>query len=68
MITKKSPVDYEEPKYTDWIETLHKRQGLLYRNIPKCPKCDSEQVQLLRLNKPARWRCKVCKHRFEKEP
>jgi hypothetical protein len=44
------------------------RRDFLCRNVPRCPKCRSEQIQLIGRLKPAQWRCRICQHRFEQEP
>lgn len=36
----------------------------LYKNAPVCPKCETNQVQLIDSNSPAEWRCRHCKTRF----
>lgn len=35
---------------------------------PRCPKCDSDQVQIKSTDIPARWRCRICKRHFVSEP
>jgi hypothetical protein len=50
------------------IKSILARQGLLYRNIPRCPACGAEQVQIMRHEPPAEWRCRECRHWFAFEP
>lgn len=51
-----------------WLVLALDRQDFLCRNVPRCAKCDHEQVQLIWRGSPAHWRCRMCKHRFEYEP
>lgn len=46
------------------------RQDHLCRHPPRCPQCNTEQVQLVafKMQPPALWRCHLCKHRFSHEP
>jgi len=45
------------------------RRDFLCKNVPKCQKCLHEQVQLVGYaEKPASWKCRMCKHWFEFEP
>jgi len=50
------------------IDTLIERQRFLESNLPNCPECGSIQSHLLRLNAPAIWVCRKCKHKFTLEP
>lgn len=34
------------------------------KNAPKCPRCNTEQVQLVSVE-PVEWRCRECKHRWK---
>jgi transcription elongation factor Elf1 len=52
----------------EWTRIVLKRRDFIYRNVPRCQKCNHEQVQIVDTAKPARWRCRICKHRFEYEP
>lgn len=52
-----------------------KRKVILLANTPTCPECgdltpDVNQVQLVDYVNtiPAKWKCRVCKHKFEFEP
>ena len=60
----------------EWINDGNGLQALLDRkdfvcaNVPHCPRC-SEQMQIQvtnYLSVPAKWRCRMCKHRFVHEP
>lgn len=45
------------------------RQDFLYVRAPRCPECNTDQVQLIAgMEKPAQWKCRRCKHKFEFEP
>jgi hypothetical protein len=47
---------------------LARHRGLLYRNVPPRPSCGREQVQILRHEPPAEWRCRECRLWFTYEP
>lgn len=47
---------------------LFRRRDVIMRHQPKCPSCTSPQVQIMSELKPAQWRCRICKHKFESEP
>lgn len=51
----------------DVIEILDRRD-VLYRYQPRCPECRNQQVQLMATEKPAKWRCRMCRHPFTDEP
>lgn len=58
---------------SDKSKTLFKlteRRVFLCSNGPVCPKCKDAQVQLIEyINiKPATWKCRICKFKFEFEP
>lgn len=54
---------------TGWeIEKLFARQEQLEKAHPKCPKCASDQIQIMSKAVPAEWRCRICKHDFTFEP
>lgn len=44
------------------------RRDFLCRNPPRCHRCDTEQVQLKHMDKPAEWKCRWCKLTFNEEP
>jgi rubredoxin len=50
------------------IKSILARQDLLYRNVPRCPACGADQVQIMQHEQPAEWRCRECRHRFAFEP
>lgn len=53
--------------YIDRVMPLGDRREALCRLRPHCPACDADQVQLVEYIAvtPARWRCRVCKTRFD---
>lgn len=44
------------------------RREFLRKKPPLCPACGDEQVQLSHIYKPAHWRCRICKAKFQFEP
>lgn len=43
-----------------------RRREMLCMNVPECPACGHEQVQLMVwTTTPAQWRCRICKFKFE---
>lgn len=44
------------------------RRDFLEHRVPQCPACHRNQVQLLDHNRPAQWKCRVCRVCFEYEP
>lgn len=65
-------VDEEwEDKWDQWLaefQVFFKREDLLMRHQPKCPRCGTDQVQIMGRDVPASWRCRRCKLRFTSEP
>lgn len=49
---------------------LAQRREQLCKQTPPCPKCgEVHQIQLQDwLNKPAKWRCRPCGHKWSHEP
>ena len=48
---------------------LADRREHLGRNMPRCPKCDTKQVQLVSYSAAhAEWKCRHCKNYFLYEP
>lgn len=46
-----------------------RRKDYLFRNTPRCPACDDEQVQCVDwMRVPSWWRCRECQHGFDYEP
>ena len=43
-----------------WAE----RRKELSRNVPPCPKCGSDQIQLVEWIGGVKWRCRRCKHTY----
>jgi transposase-like protein len=58
------------PLWEVGLQELLDRQDWVCRHVPHCPKCREQmQIQVIDyINPPARWRCRMCKHRFEYEP
>lgn len=52
----------------DNLDSYIERQRYLEDHSPECPECHTKQVHLLRLNEPAIWVCKECRHKFTLEP
>lgn len=51
------------------IMKVSDRRFFLCANPPICILCKSEQVQLIDYIKcKAKWKCRICKHKFEHEP
>lgn len=44
------------------------RQKEIRADIPRCRRCNSDQVQLVDSDRPAHWKCRICKRRFVYEP
>ena len=55
--------DYEAYWTAVWA-----REDYLCTHAPRCLKCDTEQVQILDRNAPAKWKCRECKTKFTFEP
>lgn len=59
------------PEHQKRIDELAARLQYLRDNAPKCPACESEQVQLKEWTSAgatAHWKCRVCKINFFFEP
>ena len=61
MMKKKSDLDV-------WLDDLTDRQNHLYKNVLPCPECNSIQVQVIKFEAPAKWKCRICKQGFTHEP
>lgn len=46
---------------------LH-RQDEINRHQPRCPRCQSPQVQIMNISRPAQWKCRICHLPFVSEP
>lgn len=57
-----------EDDFAKYVEYVLARQDLLWRNVPRCPSCGTEQVQLIKTEPPAVWKCRKCKNRWGFEP
>lgn len=54
----------------DWnaIIKIVERRERASKNVPNCPECGTEQVQLTYWrSSPLQYKCRHCKHRFERE-
>jgi hypothetical protein len=57
-----------EPKLSDLLPYVHRRERLCRHYIP-CRRCQSTQVQLLpSMRPPAVWCCRMCHYEFVYEP
>lgn len=54
----------------DWnaIIKIVERREKASKNVPNCPMCGTEQVQLVQWrHNPLQYKCRQCKHKFERE-
>lgn len=59
------------PPGMEKIMAFVRRREWLQDNAPYCPECgDGWQQQLVDhvFSKTAKWKCRICGHRYEKEP
>jgi len=56
------------PMTDDNMRSILKRQEALQSHHPQCQSCHSDQVQLIRKNAPARWKCRRCGNTYDSEP
>ncbi len=54
--------------FEDYILEAADRMDFLCRAAPRCPTCDTYQVQIIKTEAPAVWRCRICKYRWGFEP
>jgi transposase-like protein len=54
--------------WDEQMEAIVQRSAFLCHNARHCPFCGTNQVQLKKHTRPAEWRCRICKKRFEYEP
>ncbi|AIZ02146.1 hypothetical protein VR20_088 [Escherichia phage vB_EcoM_VR20] len=62
--------DIAEYGIPDWnaIIKIVERRERASKNVPNCPECGTEQVQLTYWrSSPLQYKCRHCKHRFERE-
>lgn len=56
----------------DWpdLEGLLRRKDFICSHVPHCPRCREQmQIQVTDyVGVPAKWKCRMCKYRFEYEP
>jgi len=50
------------------IREMIARDDAIQGHQPRCPECDTDQVQIKFKGTPARWKCRRCKHWFTSEP
>lgn len=46
---------------------LSKKREAFCKAVKPCPKCNTNQVQLIDWTDVAKWKCRHCKHRWEGE-
>lgn len=54
----------------DWnaIIKIVERREKASKNVPNCPMCGTEQVQLIQWrHNPLQYKCRMCKHKFERD-
>lgn len=54
----------------DWnaIIKIVERREKASKNVPNCPMCGTEQVQLVQWrHNPLQYKCRMCKHKFERD-
>ena len=60
-------LDFKPPAW-DAIMAMVSRREQASKNVPNCPKCGTEQVQLIHWQTSnLRYKCRHCKYRFERE-
>lgn len=60
--------DYSPPVNWDSVMVMVKRREMASKNVPNCPECGTEQVQLVHWQTSnLRYKCRHCKHRFDRE-
>lgn len=59
--------DYSPVNWDAVMAMVHRREQAS-KNVPDCPECGTEQVQLVHWQSSnLRYKCRHCKHRFERE-
>lgn len=60
--------DYSPPVNWDSVMVMVERRERASKNVPNCPECGTEQVQLVHWQtNNLRYKCRHCKHRFDRE-
>ena len=60
--------DYSPPVNWDSVMVMVKHRERASKNVPNCPECGTEQVQLVHWQTSnLRYKCRQCKHRFDRE-
>lgn len=50
-----------------WVENALRRDDVILRMQPYCPRCGTRQVQIMDKKIPAQWKCRDCKLQFNYE-
>ena len=59
--------DYSPVNWDAVTAMVHRREQAS-KNVPNCPECGTEQVQLVHWQTSnLRYKCRHCKHRFERD-
>ncbi|WP_415913237.1 hypothetical protein [Neptuniibacter sp. QD37_11] len=48
----------------DAAKASNQKRVTLCKNPPRCPECDTPQVQLVEWINPVEWKCRHCKHKW----
>ena len=60
-------IDQTIPDWNAIIKIVERREKAS-KNVPNCPECGTEQVQLVHWQTSnLRYKCRHCKHRFNRE-
>ncbi|ANN86788.1 thioredoxin [Shigella phage SHFML-11] len=60
--------DYSPPVNWDSVMVMVERRERASKNVLNCPECGTEQVQLIHWQTSIlRYKCRHCKHRFDRE-
>lgn len=67
MAGEEDDLDFKPPAW-DAIMVMVERRERASKNVPNCPECGTEQVQLIHWQTSIlRYKCRHCKHRFDRE-
>lgn len=68
LIGKIHVSDDYSPVNWDAVIAMVRRREQASKNVPNCPECGTEQVQLVHWQTSnLRYKCRHCKHKFERE-
>lgn len=56
-------IDEADDISDELLKSLNKRVELC-KNVPPCPKCNSNDIQLVQWVSKIEWRCRTCKERY----